>query len=242
MSDIEEPDPDAEQGDPPYPDFENIDFSLIHTNLRSLVFADDVFLNMQAMNIAVIDKLITAKEYELLEELNEIERTPLDSMMLVSALSQMWIFALYEFLRTWGSRVANFQKQHANGQLASYIERTRALGDSFNTMARVLSRQASAVYEDPSLLEHFEKQQSALARVDELLDILRINLGKHEAPEKRNSISPSPGYGRINSFCGAVDFELLGPKLDSVVANRRDVAEELRNLQLPSRNEQPGGS
>lgn len=79
-----------------YPELDALDFSLIHRNLRSLIFADDVVLNMQAMNIAIVDGVITPMEYDLLRQLHDSERTPTDSMMLVSALSQMWIFALYE--------------------------------------------------------------------------------------------------------------------------------------------------
>lgn len=138
-------------------------------------------------------------------------------------------------MRTWGGRVANFRKQHQNGQLENFIQKTQT-GNPHNTLAFVLSAQASQVLKDPSLLDLFTQQQAALEPVEQLLDLLRINLGKHEAPEKRNSISPTPGYGRINSSCGAIDFEVLSPTLDSAVANRRDVADALRSLRLPSRS------
>lgn len=81
-----------------------IDDSILTMSRLKIVFFDDVFLNMQGMNIGVADSFITQDEYELLREYLEIEKTPFDSAMLVSALSQMWVFALYELLRQWRER------------------------------------------------------------------------------------------------------------------------------------------
>ena len=47
----------------------------------------------------------------------DIERTPSDTAMFVSAQSQMWIFALYELLRTWRSRTRKLIKWKENGAI-----------------------------------------------------------------------------------------------------------------------------
>ena len=65
---------------------------------------------MQAMNVGVADSVITEREYALLREYHEIEKTPLESAMAVSALSQMWVYAMYEVLRMWRDRQFQFQK------------------------------------------------------------------------------------------------------------------------------------
>lgn len=36
-----------------------------------------------------------------------------------------------------------------------------------------------------------------------------LNLAKHCAPGKDNIIPKSPGYARINDWCGAMDYQLL---------------------------------
>jgi hypothetical protein len=66
---------------------------------------DDLFLSMQGQNVMLVDLYLRDLERDLLRELIEIERTPLPATLIVSALSQMWIFAVYELLRTWRQRV-----------------------------------------------------------------------------------------------------------------------------------------
>jgi hypothetical protein len=37
---------------------------------------------------------------------------------------------------------------------------------------------------------------------------LTFSLAKHEVPHKADFVPTAPGYGRINPFCGAMDFEI----------------------------------
>src|SRR5688500_9927863 len=77
----------------------------LHNVLRELPLLDEVFLGMQALNIHLVDGYLEQLEAELLQEYIERERTPTESALFVSALSQMWVFATYELLRTWRQRV-----------------------------------------------------------------------------------------------------------------------------------------
>ena len=62
---------------------------------------DDLWLGMQARNLAVVDMgLIRNVETSVLVSTSVKEKTGL-SLTFLSAISQMWVFALYEFLRTW---------------------------------------------------------------------------------------------------------------------------------------------
>ncbi|MCC6425991.1 MAG: hypothetical protein IT435_04140 [Phycisphaerales bacterium] len=54
----------------------------------------------QATSIGGVDRYIESMEGELLKAFMQDERTP-DWTILVVALSQMWVFSLYELLRTW---------------------------------------------------------------------------------------------------------------------------------------------
>jgi hypothetical protein len=71
--------------------------------LQSLPLFDDVFLSMQALNLGVVHEFLLQIESELLRELVELEHTPPNTIF-VSALSQLWVFGLYELLRTWRQR------------------------------------------------------------------------------------------------------------------------------------------
>jgi hypothetical protein len=78
--------------------------------LWKLPLFDDLFLSMQGQNVILVDLYLRDLERDLLRELIEIERTPFPATLIVSALSQMWIFAVYELLRTWRQRVKDLKR------------------------------------------------------------------------------------------------------------------------------------
>jgi hypothetical protein len=72
--------------------------------LRSLPLCDELYVGMQAMNLGVVDGFLEQEEARLVSEYMRDDAMPWPRFILVSALSEMWIFALYEFLRTWRQR------------------------------------------------------------------------------------------------------------------------------------------
>ncbi|MFL9927652.1 hypothetical protein PQR62_25525, partial [Herbaspirillum lusitanum] len=96
---------DSSHDQPQYERPEDIDFMALPTALAKLhFFWDDMFLRSQANNVALVDKFLTELEYQNLRNLIDEERTPQGTYFLL-AQSQMWIFAVYELLRTWDQRV-----------------------------------------------------------------------------------------------------------------------------------------
>ena len=94
-----------------YPYIDDIDFSIITNGWRSLsLLKRDLYLGMQGMNIGMTDPILTHWEYSLLNEYIEIEKTPFESAMQVSAFSQMWLLTTYEVMRIWRDRVYNYRK------------------------------------------------------------------------------------------------------------------------------------
>src|SRR5574337_1181491 len=73
--------------------------------LQSLPLFDDLYLRMQATNLQIVDGFLEEQELALLKEYLQLERTPIPFLMFVSALSQLWVFGVYELLRTWRHRV-----------------------------------------------------------------------------------------------------------------------------------------
>jgi hypothetical protein len=191
---------------------------------------------MQAMNIAIIDQMVTHMEYELLAEYIQIERTPLDTMIQVSALSQMWTFSVYELLRTWRQRIRDFRKQFDNGMLAQRVARLRDQAEADHSAAALLRAiHADRVLTNPKLLNAAEGHVAATKPVFNLVEILRMNLAKHASPGAGH-LAQMPGYGRIDMQCGSVNFHVVCHDRSISFVSRRDIAEAIRRLQVPPIN------
>ncbi len=190
-----------------YKNLDKIDFSIIPTKIKKLpFFEDDVFLGMQAMNIGVVDQLITHYEYALLDEYNAIDRTP-DSTMAVSALSQMWIYSLYEVLRMWRNRKVKFEKLQKNGGIYSKVK--DMIDDPLNQTVKTRKQQMLRFKDDLQYRDHINAVWNDIEEIYRAAELIRINLAKHCAPGNDNIIPMSPGYARINDWCGALDFQLI---------------------------------
>src|SRR6266446_2128588 len=109
--------------------------SKLATSLQSLVLlGDDPYLRMQAFNLGVVSQILDDMEHQLLIEYIREDRTP-SSAIVVSAISQLWIFGLYELLRTWrqrasavlrfGKAVAELSTDVREAQIAEQFEKTR---------------------------------------------------------------------------------------------------------------------
>lgn len=221
-----------------YKSLEQLDFRIITTGVKKLpFFEDDIFLGMQAINIGLIDQLITQYEYELLREYNQIEKTP-DSTMAVSALSQMWIYALYEVLRMWRDRKFDFEKLRKNGGVI--LKANSMTDDPLNHTITIRKKQILRFNDDKEYQQQIDTVWNSLEEIYRAIELIRINLAKHCAPSKDNMISMSPGYGRINEWCGAIDFQLIAKNenhrdiIDNdsyyTTLSRRDIADALRNF------------
>jgi hypothetical protein len=229
-----------------YKSLEQLDFRIITTGVKKLpFFEDDIFLGMQAINIGLIDQLITQYEYELLREYNRIEKTP-DSTMAVSALSQMWIYALYEVLRMWFARKRKceslkkeFDSLQEDEEKDEWLK-DKDIDDDSNLTASIQKTQMLRFIHDDEYRKGIDNTHQNLEEIFRGVELIRINLAKHEAPKYKKAIPKSPGYGRINDWCGSLDFQLLekNKNYTDIVDNdsyyttlsRRDIADALRNF------------
>ena len=50
------------------------------------------------------------EEHDLAAEYHEQETTPVPTAAMVSAVAQLWIFGLYELLRTWRQRGRDYEE------------------------------------------------------------------------------------------------------------------------------------
>ncbi|HWT35559.1 MAG TPA: hypothetical protein VN289_04720 [Paraburkholderia sp.] len=218
---------------PRYEDPEAIDRMALYGALSKLTFlADDVFLGSQAFNLNIVDQFLMPLEYRVLKELLETDVTPPDTMFLL-AQSQMWIFAAYELLRNWRQRAKEIIKWHENHgleqKLASLKERD-STGMHFGVRNRI--DQIAQVVEDETIVTELIRQLQHVHIPFARLEWVRIALAKHEVSGNPKQAALSPGYGRINNWCGSLDFDLENGKYSMGFINRRDIADSIRHIDL----------
>ncbi len=214
---------------PEYRDPDEIKPSELSQALSSLTLMDDPYLRMQAFNLSFVDQFVMGLEYDVLRKLYSEDSTPPEAMFL-NALSQMWVFSAYELLRTWRERVKEVLKLHDNGGLTLKIDAlSKNLG--FQHFGRkIRADHLRAVLADPTIIAKIKGELRLTHIPFARIEFIRVTLAKHEVRGKGKSIAYAPGYGRINMWCGSLDYQLEnnGAILGNI--SRRDIADELRLL------------
>jgi hypothetical protein len=206
--------------------------------LKSLPLLDDLYIGMQAMNLTIVDSMIEEMEGDLLAEYMHLERTPIPSVMTVSALSQLWIFGVYELLRTWRQRVQD---------VLNFADKTATLAPEPRE-AQIATKEASLhdptydlvghaphveAYRRAVLDESFrESLRTALYRSEipfRRIESLRVHLAKHEIPNARGVYGGGAGYSRIN-YDGSIAYHVPLGDHEVDVITRRQIADDLRQL------------
>lgn len=216
---------------PEYQRAEEIDPHGLLAGLNKLeLFADDTNMQLQAFSLSVIDEFATKLEYEVLAKLFEQETTPIQEASFLLAQSQMWIFAAYELMRTWRQRAKNVIKWSDNGGLKLKIEAfEKSVGyEHFGRKQR--ADQLRQVLDDPSIVDRIRSDLKLTHVPFARLEAIRVSLAKHEVRGKNNSAAFMPGYGRINQWCGSLDFELENGAYSMGYISRRNIADSIRAL------------
>lgn len=226
-----EPEEHIEAHDEParYRDPEEIGRSELFVALNTLhLLGGDVYLRMQAFNLSIVDQFIMKLEYGTLQKLHDEEATPVPEMAFLSAQSQMWIFAAYEVLRTWRERAKDVLKLVENGGLKPKIEALEKKRRYVDMGREMRARQLREILVDPAIVDKI-KDDLRITHIPFIrIEHIRVALAKHEVSGKKNSVAFAPGYGRINQWCGSLDYqiEINGAILGYI--SRRDIADELR--------------
>jgi len=214
--------------------------STISKAFRTLPLFDDPFLQIQAMNLEVVDAFLMEQEAGLLDEYIAEERTPLETATFVSALSQMWMFGLYELLRTWRQRardVRRWAKEFRETPPAE--EEARLAAQRREVEERSVGPDGSGdlywpPYEtaarDPKLAETLRRAVAKTERLFRRIEALRMSLAKHEMPGIKGSFAMAPGYARIDLASGSLYWQVVlsGDEID--IVSRRGIADDCRGL------------
>jgi hypothetical protein len=178
---------------------------------------------------------LTGLEYEVLEKLMDEERTPVSDAVFLSAQSQMWIFAAYELMRTWRQRAHEMIKWSETGGLERKLATFEKDEGFLHSGRQYRADQIRALLAYPDRIGAIERDLKRTHMLFARVEAIRISLAKHEVRKKKNSVALRPGYGRINSSCGALDYEIESGRYSMGTINRRDIADEIRSLLLSDR-------
>jgi hypothetical protein len=186
------------------------------------------------------------------DEYIRTEHTPEPIIMYVSALSEMWIFALYELLRTW--------KQLANEVITYHNQLEKIRNDpAFEEKKKQLREdnkyvQRSSIseeMEDIFYRKGFRKVEldsfyaafltMALDKVEPIfrkIEDLRVTLAKHEIPKTNRRGKPAvraraPGYARIDSMTGTLCWMIEKKDGDGEIISRGNIVKSILKLRIP---------
>jgi hypothetical protein len=214
----------------------------LHETLRELPLLDEVFLGMQAMNVDLVDGYLRDLEADLLREYIEAERTPIASAAFVSAVSQMWVFAAYELMRTWRQRAR--EVVNWSNEAAALTEDGQA--NAIAAKRQEVERRASETLDPGSKWDMFERAtdpqfaeelRSALDRTEvayRSIEAVRMTLAKHEVPRSRGMYAGAAGYGRIDMSTGSIYWQVELGKNEVAVTSRADLSDALHALSQPN--------
>lgn len=217
----------------------------IHTIFRKLPLFDDLYLYMQAQNISIVDSYLYELESEMIREYIEADKTPIPQVMFVSALSQMWIFALYELLRTW--------KQWANEliEFAEDLEKIAQTKEKEKRRETIIKKQQTKnekafeiakienIFYKDSFNKIMQKPLFALELKEAInivmplfkrIESLRITLAKHEVSKTKRQRAIGPGYARIDTISGSLCWHVILKDGSSDIISRRSLADACKDL------------
>jgi hypothetical protein len=161
-------------------------------------------------------------------EFAETERTPYPETVTVSALSQMWIFAVYELLCTWRWRIQQLKRQAQKPAEPLSAAHSHLAGMFYE-------KQLAQLRELPSYAKKLDRAMTRMQPLYRLIKALRINLAKHEVPGMNDVAALAPGYGRFDRMNESISWQIdLGNNSVQLVS-RREIADELKNQVIDNR-------
>jgi hypothetical protein len=210
---------------------------------RNIPLCDDVWLGTQAQHIAAVEiGIVRPLELHTARKLFQ-EESATDLLLALNGVSQMWLFSLYEFLRTWRQRAKQLLKladQYAKTKpakrkafLKHSLSDAKAKEKHIFSGASFYSHHISKIA-DPvfvaSIKAYYEKTDGFFSWIEEL----RMNLAKHEVPKTRGMVAEMPGYARMDVVTGTLYWQFIGTHGGLEKLNRRKAANFFLDIVLPT--------
>lgn len=207
------------------------DLALALSGLSML--GDDPYLSMQASNVGVVDNFLNGLEDRVLQEFGEEDGTPTTAFFL-QAQTQMWIFALYEVVRTWRERARNMVSWSDNKVLDQMITKYRTPLRYVHHGREMFAERLERLKNDPEVVQALRDDLLKTEQPFTWMEVLRMTLAKHEVAKVRGSIAYAPGYGRIDRFTGSIQYEISNDFAVFDTLSRRQIANSFRAIPAAS--------
>ena len=213
-----------------------------------LPLCDDLWLGMHARNVALVDQaMIRDIENAVLEGFYEHEKVPMDLFMPLAALSQMWVFSLYEFLRTWRQRTKELIKLGdeyqglREAERKAFLDRAVAEAEERESLIRAAPKFYAEHVSRVGDLAFIKPLKEYLVTTENLFrqtETVRMPLAKHEVAKtsKKPRAAEAPGYARMNYATGAVHWDCVLTDGSVLNVDRRELADEFLGI----KDEAPG--
>ena len=214
--------------------------------LTALPLFDSVFLQMQAQNVAVVHAHLASLEEEMVCEYDERGQAPHKTVALVSALSQMWIFALYEVLRTWRQMVDELLSYRRGLDPIrghpSVEEKSAKLGSKRGTsyqpavseelLDTAYNEAFRKVERDGTYAQQLETALAAVMPVLGRIADVRVALAKHGFPGIRGVRAYATDHARIDVESRSLQWMVERKDGTSEPMSRRSLVQELIEVRV----------
>ena len=90
--------------------------------------------------------------------------------------------------------------------------------------------QIKKVMADPSIIERIRDDLKRTHMLFAKITAVHVSIAKHEVEGQKDSVALWPGYGRINQWCGSLDYELENGAYCMGYMSCCDIAEGIRAL------------
>lgn len=211
----------------PVPNPDKIDWNALRSGLTSLQLFDDPYMGMQATNLGLVDQFLTRLEYQVLEESFKDDRDN-SGLFFLNAQTQMWMFSAYELLRTWRQRIREAQDLLTAGKMQARIDELVADQGFRHFGMEMRAAQLKRVMESPDAQRLMEEDLRITHILYKQLDYVRVALAKHEVKSRRGSVALAPGYARMDTWSGSLQYELEAGQVSLGTLSRREVADGIR--------------
>jgi co-chaperonin GroES (HSP10) len=198
---------------------------------------------LQAQNIVILDKIVRHFEEEALNEFYEHDKFSIETLSPLSAMSQVWVFALYEFLRTWRQRASRLIVYHerfialkTDDERAAYTKKLEeeALEKAKHVkLAPVFYFDHTARVSEGGFVEAIREYRESIKGLFHDVEAIRIPLAKHEIAGNKNLIAEAPGYGRVDLLTGSMYWQIALSNGTVDVINRHSLADRFFGTDAP---------
>jgi len=176
---------------------------------------DDLWLGMQAQNIAIVDRIVRHFEHEALEGFYKNDSFSIDDLYSLSAMTQVWVFALYEFLRTWlqrtskligyGERSAALKTDEERAAYLKTIEVEAQEKAKHVKLAPVFYYEHVAQVGDEKFIKSVRDYRESIKELLRDVEAIRMPLAKHELAGTKREIHAGSSWLRPRRYLHGFD-------------------------------------